>query len=76
MLFENFLKERTALEREFGDSLGWDRMDQIDGCRIYKEIPFSISDPDDVLESAKRWGVDMMAKIVDTFHPRIKRLQK
>ena len=73
-LFDALQKEKSTIEQEIGSSLVWQRLDKNRASRIYTSTSFRITDPIEEHESAKRWGLGMMLKFIDTFVPRIKAL--
>lgn len=72
--FDALQKEKSIIEQEIGSSLVWQRLDKNRASRIYASMPFRITDNIEKNQEAKRWGLGMMLKFIDTFGPRIKML--
>lgn len=72
--FDALQKEKSAIEQEIGNPLVWQRLDKNRASRIYASMPFRVTDSAEQHDAAKRWGLDMMLKFIDTFGPRIKAL--
>jgi hypothetical protein len=72
--FDKLEKWKDEIEKEIGTELFWERMDQDRQSRVGARIHCRITDPEEQLEKAKVWALDMMLKFIDTFQPRIKAL--
>jgi len=73
-IFDAFLADREAIEREFGEPLHWDRREDVKMCRIYVRRAGSIKDADEVLAELQVWGADRLLRIRKVFGPRAKSL--
>ena len=74
-LFDGLMKKRESLERELGESLEWERLDEKRACRISAVRPGSIDDDEKTLEEIRDWMIDRLLKFKEVFGPRLAELR-
>jgi len=71
-LFDSFLARKDEIERVFGDSLDWQRLDSRRACRVRKTIPgIGYKDDEARWPEAQRKMVDAMVRLEKAFKPVI-----
>lgn len=75
-VFDALLAERDALEREFGEPLEWERLDDRRASRIAVYTPGSIEDPAARLDLARKWLVDRLLRLRKVVGPRLAAVAK
>lgn len=73
-IFDCLLADREVLEREFGETLTWDRRDDVRMSKIYVSRPGSLDDPAQGLADLQRWGADRLVRFRRVFGPRARDL--
>lgn len=74
LIFDALSKDRTAIEREFGEALEWERLDEKRACRIACYRPGSVVDSDEKLEELHVWSVERLQRFKRVFSARLKSL--
>lgn len=74
-IFDRLVAERDAIEAEFGESLLWDRREDVRMSKIYVTRPGGLDDPPESLDELRRWGADRMLRFRRVFGPRAKALK-
>lgn len=72
--FDRIQIQKAETEKEIGEPLVWERLDNNKQSRVRSEIPGKITDPPGQLEAAKSWALKTGVKFYDAFSPRIKNL--
>jgi hypothetical protein len=72
--FDALYEQRAAIEKEFGQSIVWERRSEGKESHILLIRLATIVDPVEKLERTKIWAVETMLKFVDVFQKRIKML--
>lgn len=75
-VFDALFAEKAVLEREFGEALEWERLDDRRACRIAVYTPGSIEDPADQWEQFRKWAIDRLLRFRKVFGPRLSALAK
>lgn len=75
-VFDALFAEKEALEREFGEALEWERLDDKRACRVANYTPGSIEDPADQWEQFRKWAIDRLLRFKKVFGPRLSALAK
>ncbi len=70
-LFDALEKEKDALEKQFGEPLRWERLDDRSASRIAIYRPGSIEDDPETLMEIRDWGIDHLLRFKKVFGPRI-----
>jgi hypothetical protein len=73
-VFDVLVGQKAEIEREVGQVLDWERLDNKQASRISLSRPATPTDDPEGLEEAKRWALEIMLKFVDAFQPRIREL--
>lgn len=73
-LFDRLMEDRDTIERDFGQKLEWERLDDRIASRVAICRPGSISTDDEELAELRQWSVDQMLKFKSVFAPRIRSL--
>ena len=73
-IFDMLKRQKETIEGEIGEKLVWDELVDAKGSRIYIGTQFRVTHPLEEHEPAKRWGVEIMLKFLDTFQPRLSEL--
>jgi hypothetical protein len=73
-LFHALAKDKTAIEREFGEPLRWERLDGGSWSRIAAYRPGSIEDDRTTLRETRAWMIDRLLRFKKVFGPRLKQL--
>jgi hypothetical protein len=73
-LFDSLLAQRGDIEREFGESLSWERLDDRRASRvgIYRET--TIASPPEDLAEAREWSIERLIRFKRVFPPRLEKL--
>lgn len=69
--FERLIDEQETLDREFDESLQWERLEESRACRIATYRDGSIEDSDEELEEYLDWGIDQLLRFKDVFGGRL-----
>ena len=75
-LFDKLSSQMTAIERELGESLEWERLDNRRASRISAVRPGSIDDDQETLEKIQDWMVDCLLKFKKVFTPCLNELAR
>jgi hypothetical protein len=73
-LFDTFQKEQVAIEREFGEPLRWERLEERIWSRIAAYRPGSIENDAETLQEIHAWAIDRLLRFKKVFGPRLQRL--
>lgn len=68
-LFDRLHARKVELEREFGEPLSWQRLDEKKACRIAVYRTGSINDSDSALVEMRDWLVDHLLRLKKIFGP-------
>ena len=73
-LFDSLLSQREEIERDFGEPLSWERLDDRRASRvgIYRET--TIASPPEDLEEARQWTIEKLIRLKRVFSPRLEKL--
>jgi CBS domain-containing protein len=74
MAYDLLLAQKAEIEREFGEELGWHRLDHRSACRITATYRMRVDDDPEHLELAKQWAFNTGLNLIDTLQPRIRTL--
>lgn len=72
--FDALLAEREAIEREFGEPLEWQRLEEKRACRICIHREGSVENSDERLNEIRNWLIQRLIKLKTVFGPRIAEL--
>jgi hypothetical protein len=73
-ILDHFLKEQAAIEKEFGEPLEWERLDEKRACRVACYRSGSIEDSSDKQDEIRAWAVERLLRFKAVFAPRLKHL--
>lgn len=73
-VLDTLMADRATLEKDFGESLEWERLDTKRACRVACYRVGSIEDPTEKLEEVHAWAVDRLLRFKRVFGPRLKGL--
>lgn len=62
-LFDSLLAHRSAIEREFGEPLEWERLDDRRASRIAVYRAGSIEQPEEELANIRTWAIDRLLRL-------------
>jgi hypothetical protein len=68
--FDTLLEQRDVIEREFGEPLEWERLDDRRASRIAVYREGTIDDPEQRLAEIRSWAVDCLLRLKRVFGPR------
>ena len=71
-ILDELMKDRSAIENDFGESLEWERLDEKRACRVACYRPGSIDDASEKLEDVQTWAVDRLLRFKRVFGPRLR----
>jgi len=69
--FDALAEQKEAIEREFGESLTWERLDDKEASRIATYRAGSIDDDSQTLEDIRGWTIERLLKLKKVFGPRL-----
>jgi len=75
-LFDTLAASRQDIEREFGEPLEWERLDDRRASRIALYRAGSIEDDEDTLTEIRAWMIERLLKIKKVFSPRLRLYKK
>jgi hypothetical protein len=70
-LFDALAEQRDSLENEFGEELGWERLDDKRACRIAVYRTGSIEDDTQILADIEGWAIERLLKLKEVFAPKL-----
>jgi hypothetical protein len=71
-ILDKLYEDRSDIEREFGESLEWERLEEKQACRIACYRKGKIDEPDEVLDEIRKWGIGRLLKFKSVLGPRLK----
>ena len=71
MLFDSLLEQRADIEREFGESLEWERLDDRRASRITFYRDGHIELPEEQLREIREWMIGHLLQLKQAFTPRL-----
>lgn len=72
-IFDNIFGKREQFEKEFGNQLEWQRLDERRACRIYYPISSGLLQENQWPDVQSKM-IDSMARLQKTFQPEIKKI--
>ena len=75
-LFDALLGSRETIEREFGEPLQWERLDDRRASRIAIYRQGSIENDTQSLQEIKAWAIDHLLRFKKVFGPKLPTLVK
>lgn len=75
-LFDTLQASREAIEREFGEPLQWERLEDRRASRIAVYRPGSIEDDTQSLQDIKAWAIERLLRLKKVFGSRLGALVK
>ena len=72
-IFDRLVRDKESIEKEFGRSLEWERLDGKQGCRIKSEIKANVLDREDWPNMIK-FMTDSMVRIEEVFRDPLRKL--
>jgi hypothetical protein len=73
-ILESLRQHQTTIERDFGEPLEWESLDERRACRVASYRTGSIEDTSEKLEEIRTWAVDRLLKFKRVFGPRLRDL--
>lgn len=70
-LFDRLLAQKSAVERDLGEPLEWERLDDRRACRVAVYRPGSIEQPEEKLAEIRTWAIDRLLRLKKVFGPRL-----
>ncbi len=74
--FDALQQKREAIEREFGEPLQWERLDEKRASRVAIYRKGSIDDEPQVLEDIRKWATEHLLRLKKVFSPYVAALAK
>jgi hypothetical protein len=74
--FDALLQKREAIEREFGEPLQWERLDEKRASRVATYRKGSIDDEPQTLEEIRKWAIEHLLRLKKVFSPHVSALLK
>jgi hypothetical protein len=71
-LFDQLLAEKETIEKEFGEAIDWQRLDNRRACRIAAYRPGSIDADPATLQEIRSWTIERLLKLKRVFGKRLK----
>ena len=65
--FDRLAFEKETIEKDFGERLEWERLDEKRASRIAVYRPGSIEDDEETLKEIRTWTIDHLLKLEQTF---------
>lgn len=75
-LFDKLFEQKEVIEKEFGNEITWERLDDKRACRICTYIDGMISADTTQLEEIKKWAIENMLKFKKVFPKHIQKIVK
>ncbi|HWN68207.1 MAG TPA: DUF4268 domain-containing protein, partial [Haliangium sp.] len=76
LAFDALYAEKDVIEKEFGEPLRWERLDNRRACRVGCYTVGSIEDPVESHEQYRNWAIDRLLRFKRVFGPRLPALAK
>ncbi len=73
-LFDRLHEHQSEVEKEFGESLSWERLDERRACRIAVYREGTIESSAAILDELRRWSIENLLKLKQLLLPRAKKL--
>lgn len=73
-LFDHLLEQKPEIEREFGERLSWERLDDRRACRIAVYREGSIEVPTAMRDELRKWSIENLLKLKRLLLPKAKQL--
>ena len=73
-LFDRLHAEREDLERAFGESLSWERLDERRASRVAVYCPGAVDANSDELARLRAWAIERLLKFRSVFGPKVRAL--
>jgi hypothetical protein len=73
-LFDRLREQQSEIEKEFGDSLSWERLDDRRACRIAVYREGSIDVPPAMRDELREWSIENLLKLKRLLLPKAKNL--
>jgi hypothetical protein len=71
-LFDHLLEQKPEIEREFGERLSWERLDDRRACRIAVYREGSIAVPTAMRDELRKWSIENLLKLKRLLLPKAK----
>ena len=71
-ILDDLLKDRSAIEADFGEALEWERLDEKRACRVACYRSGSIEDSSESLEQIHSWAIERLLRFKRVFGPRLR----
>ncbi len=75
-LFDTLKNQLSEIEKEYGSSFEWERLDNKRSCRIAIYCDGVIDAPDSELEQLRGWHIENLLKLKKSFLPHIQSIMK
>jgi len=72
-VYDIIFKDKETIERDYGQSLSWERLDKRRGCRIALYRDGSIDMDIEALNEIKEWSITNLFQMRETFKDRLQR---
>ncbi len=70
-LFEGLMRSKQELEKEFGEALEWEPLDEKKACRVALYRAGSIEDDPRTRDDIRDWAIDRLLKFKSVFGPAL-----
>lgn len=71
-ILDELMKGRASIEKDFGEPLEWERLDEKRACRVACYRAGGIEEPSEKLEEIQAWAVDRLLRFKRAFGPRLR----
>jgi len=76
ILFDWLTKDKNTIEKEFSETLEWERLDEKDASRIACYRVGSIKNDEQTLKEIRLWSINNLLEFERVFSPRLKKYRK
>lgn len=73
-LLNHLMKNRAAIEKDFGEPLAWERLDEKRACRVACYRPGTIEESSEKLEEIHSWAVDRLLRFKRVVGPYLREM--
>jgi hypothetical protein len=71
-ILDELMNNRVSIEKEFGEKLEWERLEERRACRVACYRAGAIEDPSEKLDEVRAWAIDRLLQFKRVFGPRLR----